>query len=145
MAEGLAAIGLAGNIIQFISFSFVLVSKTRELHESTSGLLNENIDLKIISQDISALSNGITSSARSSRRLSEIAHHCDTIARELLDAINRLNKQHVPGSGKVPTKWQSFRKALKSVWGKAHIEELTLRLARLRDQVNMHLVSETKY
>jgi len=145
MAEGLAAIGLAGNIIQFISFSFDLVSKTRELHQSASGLLNENIDLKIISKDIRIISNSITSSARSSRRLSEIAHHCDTIARELLDAIDRLNKQHVPGSGKVPTKWQSFRKALKSVWGKAHIEELTSRLAQLRDQVNMHLVSNTKY
>ena len=144
MAEGLAAIGLAGNIIQFISFSFVLVSKTKELHQSVSGTLNENVDLEIISQDIRTLSKRITASACSTRRLSEIAHRCDTIAKELLDAVTKLHRKYGPRSGNLPTRWQSFRRALESVWGKAHIEELKARLGALRDQVAMHLVSDTK-
>ena len=144
MAEGLAAIALAGNIIQFISFSFVLVSKTKELHQSVSGTLSENVDLEIISQDIRTLSNSITASARSTRRLSEIAHRCDTIAEELLDAISKLHHKDGSRTGSLPTRWQSFRRALKSVWGKAHIEELKARLGALRDQVTMHIVSDTK-
>ena len=144
MAEGLAAIGLAGNIIQFISFSFVLVSKTKDLRQSASGTLAENVDLKIITQDIRAFSSGITSRAGASAQLSEIASRCNAIAEELLDVIARLDKQHVSGSGKAPTRWQSFRKALKCVWGKEQIEGLKARLALLRDQVTMHLVSDTR-
>lgn len=146
MAEGLAAIGLAGNIIQFISFTFVLISKTKELHQSTSGALNENVDIKMISEDIKAFSGKIVLSAGSSTRLSEIAHRCDAIAQELLDAIAKLQgKQHVLGSGTTSTKWQNFRKALKSVWSKANIEELKARLKLLRGQVMMHLISDTRY
>ncbi|KAI4674294.1 uncharacterized protein J4E84_010669 [Alternaria hordeiaustralica] len=90
MAEGLAAIGLAGNIIQFISFSFVLLSKSRELHQSASGALNEHVDLTIVSQDISALSTRITSNAASPSRLCDIAKRCNIIAEELLDAVSEL-------------------------------------------------------
>ena len=146
MAESLAAIGLAGNIIQFISFSFVLVSKTRELHQSASGTLDENVDLNMVSRDIRTFSKKINSTTGSSpTRLSEIATRCDTVAIELLDALAALKRSHnVLGPEDIPRRWQSFRKALKSVWGKAHIEELKARLALLRDQVTMHLVSDTR-
>jgi len=144
MAEGLAAIGLAGNIVQFVSFTFVLVSKTKELHESASGTLNDNVDLSIIAQDIRSFTNRLTSNGRSSGRLVDIARRCDTIAHELLDAITKLQHRHGARSGNAPTRWQSFRQALKSLWGKAHIEELKARLGGLRDQVTLHLVSDTK-
>ncbi|KAH6865513.1 hypothetical protein BKA58DRAFT_413238 [Alternaria rosae] len=144
MAEGLAAIGLAGNIIQFISFSFVLLSKSRELRQSVSGALNEHVDLTIVSQDISALSSRLTLNAASPSRLCNIAERCNIIAEELLDAVSGLqHKQHGTRSAKSTTRWQSFRKALKFVWGKAHIEELQARLELLRNQVTMHLVSDT--
>ena len=144
MAESLAAIGLAGNIVQFVSFTFVLISKTRELQESASGTLNENVDLNIIAQDIRTFTSRISSNVHPAMRLSDVARRCDAIACELLDAITKLQHKHRQGSGKVPTRWQTFRQALKSVWGKAHIEELMTRLERLRDQVTMHLVSDTK-
>ena len=145
MAEGLAAIGLAGNIIQFISFAFVLVSKTKELHQAASGASNETVDFSIVARDIRFLSGKIVSSGSSSQQISDIAHHCDTVAEELLGAIAQLQpKQRLLGSGKPPTRWRSFRTALKWVWGKAHVEELKARLEWLRDQVTMHLVFDTK-
>jgi hypothetical protein len=145
MIEGLAAIGLAGNIVQFISFSFALVSKSTEIRQSASGLSNEIVDFNIISEDIRTFSRGLLSNAASSKRLSDIAKHCDTVAEELLEAISQLrDKQQVSGSGKGPTRWQSFRKALKCVWEKGHIDELKARLELLRDQVTMHLVSDTR-
>ncbi|KAI4643120.1 hypothetical protein J4E93_007189 [Alternaria ventricosa] len=149
MAEALVAISLAGNIIQFISFSFVLVSKTKELYESASDALDKKVDLKIISQDIRALSSGITSRAGAGApaRLSEIASRCNIIAKELLDAIAKLDEENVPAFGESPRKspqiWRSFRKALRYVWKKEYVEELKARLESLRDQVTMHLVSDT--
>ena len=122
----------------------MLVAKTKELHESSSGVLNDNVDLNIIAQDITSFTNRLTSNGRPSVRLVDIARRCDTIAHELLDAIAKLQHKHKPGSGTAPTRWQSFRQALKSLWGKAHIEELKARLGGLRDQVTLHLVSDTK-
>lgn len=143
MIEGLAAIGLAGNIIQFISFSYVLVSKSVEIHQSASGQSNHNIDLHIVSQDIRKFSSGILSKGSSSTRLADIAERCDTIAEELQQAISQLQlKQHESRKG--PTKWQSFRKAMKEVWGKSYVDDLKSRLELLRDQVTMHLVSDTR-
>jgi len=145
MAEGLAAIGLAGNIVQFVSFAFVLVSKAKELHHSASGALEENVDLTIISRDIRFLSSNIAVTGGSSQQLSAIAHRCDTVAEELQLAIAQLlPKQHALGSGNVSTKWRSFRTALKCVWKKADIEEMKRRLESLRDQVTMHMVSDTR-
>jgi len=144
MAEGLAAIGLAGNIIQFISFSFVLVSKTKELHQSGSGALAKNVDLSIIAQDIRSFHSRLASNGHSPMRLFDTARRCDAIAGELLDAVTKLQHKHGPASGNAPTRWQSFRRALKSLWGEAHVEELKARLSALRDQVTMHLVSDTK-
>jgi hypothetical protein len=38
MVEGLAAIGLIGSIVQFVSFAYALVSKSREIHQYASGV-----------------------------------------------------------------------------------------------------------
>jgi len=145
MAEALVAIGLAANIIQFVCFSFTLVSKTKELHESASGALKENVELSVISKDIETFSNNIRSNRSSSVQLSNMAQRCEAIAGELLGAIGKLqNQQHALGSGKAPTRWRSFRKALKCVWEKPQINELSVRLERLRDQVMLHLTLNTK-
>jgi hypothetical protein len=80
------------------------------------------------------------SNRNTSVELSFIAKSCDKVAHELLDAI-----ENVQGSvGKPPTKWQSFRMALKSVWQKQQVEDLKARLEALRDQMLMHMVSNTR-
>jgi len=145
MAEALVAIGLAANIIQFVCFGFTLVSKTKELHESASGALNENVELSVVSQDINTFRSVIRSSTSSSIQLSDIAQRSEAIAGDLLGAITKLqHKQHTLGSGKAPTKWRSFRKALECIWDKPHIEELRVKLDRLRDQVMLHLILNTR-
>lgn len=145
MIEGLAAISLAGNIIQFISFSSVLLSRSREIYHSASGSSAENVDLETISENIKDLSTQIHSNANVSDRFRNIAVRCESVAKELLDAISKLQcKARAQGSQNGPTKWQSFRKSLRSLWEKERIEELRSRLDQLRDQVTMNLVSRTR-
>lgn len=151
MAEGLAAVGLAGNIIQFISFSSGLVSKTREIHQSTSGVSNELVDLDSVSNSLKSLTkpfliknlvaNSHVIKVHVSPQLRQIAERCSDAADELLEATVTL-KHRGKSSNQAPTKWQSFRKALKCIWKKEQIEALKMRLQLLRDQVSLHLVSD---
>jgi hypothetical protein len=143
MAETLAAIGLAGNIIQFISFSSALVSKSREIHKAASGLSTELVDLNLVSADIQQFSAKLLANAQSSPQLCDIALSCKAVATELEQAISAIQKQnHASHQG--PKRWRSFRKALKCIWKKEHIEGLKVRLESLRDQMSMHLISDTK-
>ncbi|KAF2026984.1 hypothetical protein EK21DRAFT_102841 [Setomelanomma holmii] len=141
--KGLAAIGLAGNIVQFISFSSVLISKSREIHQSASGACSESVSLTIIAKDIRTFSNQVLSSGKIGH-YSELAKHCVEIAEQLLGAIQNIRARR-PTSGlpQAPMKWQSFRKALKYVWTKDQIEELKARLGGMRDQIMMHMIADS--
>ena len=48
----LAAVGLAGNIVQFIHFGCSLIFEGRQIYVSTSGLTEENTDLHTIAEDL---------------------------------------------------------------------------------------------
>lgn len=55
--EALAAVSLAGNILQFLDFIGSVVSKTREVYKTdTSTLGDENEDLGTITEDLKTLS-----------------------------------------------------------------------------------------
>jgi len=143
--ESLAAIGLAGNIVQFISFSSTIISKSREIQQSASGVSNETVELGLVAEDIRNFNSQILSTRSSSKQLTIIAKGCDKVARELLGAISEVQYKRVgTGLANQPAKWQSFRKALKCVWKKERIDELKARLELLRDQMMMHLVSDTR-
>jgi hypothetical protein len=143
MAEGLAAIGLAGNIIQFISFGSALVSKSREFHQSASGISTELVDLELVSRNIKRLNAQILAKINTSTELCDVAKSCNAIADQLLGAISEIRNDIKP-SHRTPTRWRSFRKALKCIWKKEQIEDLKSRLVLLRDQVALHVVSDTR-
>ena len=49
-AEGMdpiTALGIAGNVVQFIDFGLKAVSKAREIHSSSTGALRVNVDLEV--------------------------------------------------------------------------------------------------
>ena len=133
--EILAAIGLAGNIVQFVDFSGKLVTKTAEIYRSGTGALVENIDIETATNDLVLLSTKLHDSANSTgdTALGELCLSCDTVAKELLSALDKVK---VKGKKQ---KWKSFRKALRSVWSKEDIAALEQRLARFRDELNFRV------
>lgn len=60
--ESLAAISLAGNILQFLNFTGAAISKTRQIHASTSGTLKEHDDLEGITTDLKDLTSCLQTS-----------------------------------------------------------------------------------
>ncbi len=54
--EALAAVSLAGNILQFLDFVGTAVSKTREIYTSATGTLKEHEDIGTVSRDLKSVS-----------------------------------------------------------------------------------------
>jgi WD40 repeat protein len=138
--EILAAIGLAGNIIQFVDFGGKLISKTAEIYKSGAGALVENVDIETTTNDLALLSATLQGSADSAddTALRELCQSCNIVAKRLLSALNKVKVQ---GNKQ---KWKSFRKALRSVWSEEDILSLEQRLARLRDELNLRVVVDLR-
>ena len=131
-----AAIGLAGNIVQFVDFSWKLIVEARDLHNSSSGASKGNEMLELISNDLNTLTDKLT--ARTTlgvvpESLRNLASQCKHVADELLGVLITLK---IKGGNR---KWKSFVKSLRTVWKKEQIEQLMKRLEILRDAMQFRL------
>ena len=140
MMDPLSTIGLVGNIVQFVDFGSKLISKSVELYQSTEGALDENLGAETATNHLKDLNEKLKNDAKSTgdTTLKDLCEACDQVARELLEALDKVK---VKGKHE---KWKSIRKALRSVWSKEHIEELEQRLARLRAELNLHLIVDLR-
>lgn len=141
--EALAAIGLAGNVVQFVHFVGSLVAKSRQIRRSALGLADETCDLEVIAKHLHEYLRAFGSDSSGLGAVSSLATRCEDVATELLTAISEL-KQNQKRS-KVGEKFGSFRKALKSVWKKEELLGLQSRLESLRDELMLQLVSKSRY
>jgi hypothetical protein len=74
----------------------------------------------------------------SNRTLRDLCESCNTVARELLVALDKVK---VRGEQR---KWKSVRKALRSVWSKEDVEGLEQRLARFREELSLHVTVDLR-
>ena len=152
--DPLSAISLAGSIAQFLNYATKLVSKGHALYKSSEGALAENLDLEVVANNLidvnfrvvqsysripSTSSSNATTSLIDQQSLRSIAESCDNVAKQLLDILQKLKVQ-----GPHRT-WKSVRQAIKSVWNKAHIDELRGRMEGYREQMIFHLVAVGRY
>ena len=134
--ETLAIIGLTGNAVQLVDFSSKLIAKSTELYRSSEGALAENIDVETATNHLLLLNNKLKDAATATgdNALKRLCESCKSTADELLAALNKVKV-----NGK-QDRWKSIRKALRSVWSKEKIRELEGRLARFRDELNLHTI-----
>lgn len=144
----LAAIGLAGNIVQFIDFGAKLLSKANQIRKE--GSTAENVHLGVVTKDLSryidSLNSAIIAQQREKRVLGEedtalyeICGGCLQVAHELETALEGL------GSNGRVGKWKSYRHAFKSIWGKSRVTELRDRLSVYSSQMDRRLLASIKY
>jgi predicted nuclease with TOPRIM domain len=145
MLEPLTAIGLAGTLIQFVDFSSKIVSKASAIYASADGALPENQDAETVAQSLQVLDAKIraglatSSGTKSEEALKELCGECDSVAQELLKALEKLKIYDRK------TKWKSMRQALKSVSSKGKIDDISKRLENLRDQLSLSFLVELRY
>ena len=138
--EVLAAVSLAGNILQFLSVTCDAISKSRRIHASISGTLKEHDDLEGLTTDLKGLSSRLQASAAPvDSVLEQLCSNCSEVADELLKAL-----EHLTIKGR-HTRSQSLRKALKALWVKEKLKLLEQSLAGFRQELTLHVTVELRY
>ncbi|KAE9367977.1 hypothetical protein N431DRAFT_494858 [Stipitochalara longipes BDJ] len=120
--DPVSAFGLAASVVQFIDF-------TESLFRGTYYIYN----LKTLNEDLqSSLSRGATEDrtiSKSEQEIGKICKDCGELAGELISNLERLRVQ------KRDDIWESFRKALQTIWSNRQIESLEKRLGTFRVQL----------
>ncbi|KAK5654647.1 hypothetical protein OQA88_6968 [Cercophora sp. LCS_1] len=147
--DPLTAVGLAGSVVQFISFAIQLISKTKEVHASAKGqtehvatiesIYGQLMDFSV-KLEMSSKRELVETSSEAVKHviaINDLSRSCEADCRRLLDIVRKLRS-----SG---GRWQGFRAALKTVWKAGEIDELEERLHRAQTTLTLHLCSLTSY
>jgi hypothetical protein len=145
--DPMTAIGLAGSIVQFVSFSHEFVSLGKEIYNSSTGAREQSIELDTMIQDLSAIHKSLLQSwstdpdcrSKQEKNIASLVTQCEPIYQKLQGVLAGLQVQ---GDHR---KWKSFCKALKSVWKEDQINSMEKRLHRLQRQIDSHLVADIRY
>jgi hypothetical protein len=139
--EALAAVGLAGNIVQFIDFTCKLFDQAASIYHSRAGTATGARSLEVVTEDLQALTTTLTKAVHHNgaqndqTALYKLAKECEKVATELLSTLHGLQAKR-PGS-----KWSSFRAALATTWKQSSIDAMERQLDSCRTQLILHLQS----
>ncbi|CZR50367.1 uncharacterized protein PAC_00239 [Phialocephala subalpina] len=119
MLDPVTALGVASNVVQLVTFTSDLISKSREFYESADGALVEQLELEAITVSLQSLSSDLIlptirkedqlKVTPTEKQLREICNGCRDVSKELLVLIRDVRAE---GPHK---KWNSFQQALKFV------------------------------
>jgi len=152
MLEALAAVGLAGNVVQFISFASDLISASTEIHGSMSGCSEGVLALDAVYGQLGDLSAGLDATSNSGVHFSarELAKSVATIknlsrsCKEDCDKLLGIVQKLKTNSGS-KSMWKSFRVALKTVWEKKHITQLEERLSKTQVALTLQICAISRF
>lgn len=147
--EPLVALSAAGTIVQFVEFGCKLLSEGRAFYNSSTGAINVNEELELITNDLQALAFKIRGSSYSARIVGPLAKAeqddwdnlnrlCDGSANAAEELIDKLENLNVKGSRY--RRLESLKKAIESAWTKEEVEELVGRLKSYREVLESHLL-----
>ena len=142
--EALAAVSLAGNVVQFVEFTCKLFDQATTIYQSHTGCTPDSQNLESITQELQTLcanlthGNTISSQAHLASQsnydsIRELAAECETTANELLARLHNLKARN-PNS-----KWSSFRAALAVSCKERRIDAMQTRLDSYRTQLIVQL------
>ncbi|KAI1096763.1 hypothetical protein F5B19DRAFT_4577 [Rostrohypoxylon terebratum] len=140
--EPASAFGLASSIVQMITFTSDIISKTRQIHHSAQHSLVQNSELASIAQSLQLHNERIRASLGrrtnvhgAAKDLLELSESACGLCKQFIDTVEDL-KTPDPA-----TSWNSFRQALRSVWKEKDIVDLAQRLDRYRAQIDSSLLA----
>jgi len=142
--EPLSALNLASSIIQLVDFGLRVISKGNQIYHSGDGVLSENHDLEVVTNDLLVLQTRLQCSLRpqgwhaplsdEDQALDQLSRTSNELATKLLERLNMAKAQ-----GRF-RRWKSFRQALKSVWSKKEVDDMARRLEMLRNALNSRML-----
>lgn len=135
--DPLAAVSLAGNIIQFIEFGTRLLSTTKELYRSSAGSLTVHDEIELVTTDLSILvaklKQNWTDEPSNFRKI------CDEAASVATEIVTKLGTMKVKKEGKY-RELRSFRAAVTQIWSGKELEVLEARLGHMREALKTRVL-----
>ncbi|KAK1834932.1 hypothetical protein QBC39DRAFT_275959 [Podospora conica] len=145
MAEAIAAVSLAGNVLQFLEAGGKFTFRAFEIlrHGACGGSRSDLKDLRQITHDFQRLLEHLRNSSASNDKaasspLASLSMACSDVVKELLEKLDKigLNDNHKRANLLVIE--------FKSAWQKVEIENLEKRIARFREQLAVHWITEMR-
>ena len=139
-----AALGLAGNIVQFLDLSGKLIDGAIDVYHATDGATSTNRELEAVYGDLQGLcaklelehdEQQVQASKRLDPSLFNLAKSCKRLGQELLDILEDLKAK-----GRYQ-RWQSIRQAMKAVWKTKDIDKYRKQLDLYRSQIASRVLS----
>ncbi|KAI1347984.1 hypothetical protein F5Y01DRAFT_328962 [Xylaria sp. FL0043] len=131
--DPLTALGLAGNIIQFVNFTAKLASGTSAVYKSAAGTSIDNAIIESIAKDAQRLSSVLQDIEDCPKELEDLVIDSGSLAEDLLDLLAKLKVQ-----GR-KTKWKSFVAALKGIWDNHKVVSFLWKISSLQAQIGYHI------
>ncbi|KAF9881450.1 hypothetical protein CkaCkLH20_00596 [Colletotrichum karsti] len=135
MAESLAALGVAANIVQFLELGFKVTKSIIETYRNidTEGLAARHVDLSSITTSLKDRCTQLQSDAgvRADAITMELLRRCIKIANELLSQLESLTI----AAGKRDPRWAKFVVSVKANWKKSAIEGLHSRMMDVKTEI----------
>ncbi|KAI1651407.1 uncharacterized protein F4817DRAFT_130607 [Daldinia loculata] len=153
--DPLTAFGLSASIVQFIGFASGLISKSREIYNSSKGCTGEIETLDTVYGQLRNLSSSLETSFQRDLlieevkereivqhvlAISDLASTCKLNCDRLLETVRELK-----GRNGTHTRWKSFKLALKTVWKDNKIADLEQSLHHTQATLILHICAMTSY
>jgi hypothetical protein len=148
--EAVAALGVAGNVVQFLDFATKLCVTSVEIYQRTSGasaansqaetLLKSFVDtIDEISSDLAKYFTSLNAASTQAQQqgdtqICNIIADCQQVASDLTRRFDKLKTSGKPG------KWKSFVAGVKCIWREKELEELHSRLKRNREELEWRIM-----
>lgn len=139
MAEALAALGIACNVLAVVDFTWTLLTEAREIYKAESGASDNVIFLESIVKDIKDHDDQLADSHTKDESLQNLIEASREIAAQLSAALNSMKRK-----GRV-SKWKSFKAALEEVWGDDKVKGLAEKVSTLQTRIARHLLMSIRY
>lgn len=138
MLDPLTALGLAGNIVQFVDFGVKVLKDAHEIYTSTTGAIEDNKVRESITSEMKTIVSKLSvprssSQSEEEKALCRLAAECEKVSKEILELLDKL-KPKKPGS-----KFQSLKAALKTKIKEEDIAALEKTLGKYSSQIQLFM------
>ena len=135
--DPITAVGFAASILQFIEFSWGVITGTYEVYKSTTGTTHENAHISTVVNDLERATDGLISDVegktKNEKELCNLADKCHELSQDLSKILKKLQ------ASEKNSKWLSLKVKVASMRKEKEIASIEDRLDRYRSQILVRL------
>ncbi|KAI0170240.1 hypothetical protein BJ166DRAFT_190854 [Pestalotiopsis sp. NC0098] len=134
MAEALAALSIACNVLSVVDFTWTLLTEAREIYKAESGASGNVVFLETIVNDIKDHDDRLADASTGDPSLQKLISSSRDITAQISAALTSMKEEDHR------SKWKSFKAALKELWGDRKINELAEKVSTLQTRIARHML-----